>query len=87
MKKRNKRTYTKTMVRIIMFFAIVDLQLSYLLAFLGREQIAENLSIVVVTEIIGVSLGYFMKAYFETKQSEKQRLKEQLLNENKGDEL
>lgn len=59
-------TFTKNWVRIILIVAIVDMQLSYLLAFLGREQIAETLSTTVATTIIGVMLGYFGKALFET---------------------
>lgn len=57
-----------------MITALFDLQLSYLLAFLGREQIAETLSITVVTSVIAVMLGYFMKSFKETKEEEKVRL-------------
>lgn len=59
-----------------MYIAVIDLQLSYLLAFLGREQIAEELSRTIVIEIIGVMLGYFWKSYIETRESEKVRLLE-----------
>ncbi len=59
-----------------MYIAVIDLQLSYMLAFLGREQIAETLSQTVVVEIIGVMLGYFGKSYFETREAEKIRLLE-----------
>ncbi len=38
---------------------------SYLLAYLGREQIAETLSQVAITEIIGVVLVYCLKSLFE----------------------
>lgn len=38
---------------------------SYLLAYLGREQIAESLSQVAITEIIGVVLVYCIKSLFE----------------------
>lgn len=38
---------------------------SYLLAYLGREQIAESLSQVAITEIIGVVLVYCLKSLFE----------------------
>ena len=38
---------------------------SYLLAYLGREQIAETLSQVAITEIIGVVLVYCVKSLFE----------------------
>lgn len=38
---------------------------SYLLAYLGRAQIAESLSKVAVTEIVGVILAYALKSLFE----------------------
>lgn len=70
-KKKSKKsklfeTFTKTWVSILMVIAIIDLQLSYLLAYLGRDQIAESLSVAVVTEIIGVMGIYIIRAYFDT---------------------
>ena len=56
-----------------MMVALVDLQLSYILAFMGREQIAETLSGDICHTIIGVCQGYFLKSYFETKQEEKMK--------------
>jgi len=73
-RSENKRTYSKRMVKAIMMVALVDLQLSYILAFMGREQIAETLSGDICHTIIGVCLGYFLKSYFETKQEEKMRI-------------
>ena len=70
-KKRRFRTFTKR---------AVDLQLSYLLAFLGREQIAENLSSDITKVIIGTILGYLAKSFFETKEAEKVRLEEEWRN-------
>ena len=80
MRKRGKqkfRTFTKRAVKAILFSALLDLQLSYLLAFLGREQIAENLSSDITKVIIGTILGYLAKAFFETKEAEKVRLHEE----------
>lgn len=53
-KKKPKlfETFTKLWVSILLLFALADLQLSYVLAYLGREQIAESLSVAIVTEII-----------------------------------
>ena len=59
-------TFTKKAVAIILAVSLIDLQLSYLLAFIGKEQIAESLSSTIAETIIGVMLGYFMKALFET---------------------
>ena len=76
-KKRKFRTFTKRAVKVILFMALLDLQLSYLLAFLGREQIAENLSSDITKVIIGTILGYLAKSFFETREEEKVRLQEQ----------
>lgn len=73
--RSNFKTFTKKWVGRLMYIAVIDLQLSYLLAFLGREQIAEELSRTIVLEIIGVMLGYFGKSYFETREQEKVRLR------------
>lgn len=64
--KKWLRTFSKKAVAIILTISIIDLQLSYILAFLGKEQIAESLSSEIASVIIGVMLGYFMKALFET---------------------
>lgn len=72
-------TYTKRLVTIIIAICLIDMQLSYVLAFLGKEQIAEALSTEIATTIIGVAIGYFMKALFETFFEEREkRLKKQL---------
>lgn len=59
-------TFTKRAVFIILAVTLIDLQLSYILAFMGKDQIAESLSSTIADTIIGVMLGYFMKALFET---------------------
>lgn len=59
-------TFTKISVTLILIVSLIDLQFSYILAFLGREQIAESLSSNIAITIIGVMLGYFLKSLFET---------------------
>ena len=59
-------TFTKKAVFVILAVSLIDLQLSYILAFMGKEQIAESLSSTIADTIIGVMLGYFLKALFET---------------------
>lgn len=59
-------TFTKIAVTAILGVSLVDLQLSYILAFMGKDQIAETLSATIVEMVIGVMLGYFLKALFET---------------------
>ena len=46
--------------------SLIDLQLSYVLAFMGQVQIAESLSSTIASTVVGVMLGYFFKALFET---------------------
>lgn len=67
-------TFTKLWVSILLIVSVIDLQLSYLLAYLGREQIAESLSVAVVTEIIGVITIYMIRAYFDTRTEKKHDL-------------
>lgn len=66
-KERQKlRTTSKTVVFVILAVCLIDLQHTYILAYLGREQIAEALSQDIVTTIIAVALGYFAKSFAET---------------------
>lgn len=60
------KTFTKKAVALILVVSLVDLQLSYVLAFMGRDTIAESLSSTIAQTVIGVMLGYFFKALFET---------------------
>lgn len=73
-------SYTKVWVSILMIVAVVDMQFSYILAFLGHSNIAETLSITAVTEIIGVMLGYMAKSFFETASERKDDLERKKLS-------
>lgn len=64
MKKMKKET-SKLIVWGCLLNGFAWVWCSYILAYLGREQIAENLSQVAVTEIIGVVLVYCVKSLFE----------------------
>ncbi len=64
--KKWLQTFSKKAVAIILAVSLMDLQLSYVLAFMGKDQIAESLSSEIASVVIGVMLGYFMKALFET---------------------
>lgn len=75
-------TFTKRAVTAILIFSILDLQLSYLLAFMGKDQIAESLSSTIASTVIGVMIGYFLKSLFETffeKREERLRRKEEYM--------
>ena len=60
------KTFTKKAVAIILLISLIDLQLTYVLAFMGQVQIAESLSSTIASTIVGVMTGYFFKALFET---------------------
>ena len=66
MKRKKKRKETsKRIVWVCLINGFLWVWCSYLLAYLGREQIAETLSQVAITEIIGVVLVYCVKSLFE----------------------
>lgn len=79
-KKNIKTTFTKKWLSVILLMAVVDIQLSYVLAFLGMVEIAETLSITIVTEIIGVMLGYFAKSFFETREEKRLEFERDMYN-------
>lgn len=87
-KKITKRTtFTKKWINTLLVVAVIDLQLPFILAFLGRDEIAESLAIAIVTEIVGVISGYMCKSYFETKQEKKQALDEKKFTKKYEDML
>ena len=60
-----KKSTSKRIVWVCLINGIAWVWCSYLLAYLGREQIAETLSQVALVEIIGVVLIYCLKSLFE----------------------
>lgn len=87
MKPKNTNLFTKKMMSWIVIVALVDMQFPFLLAFLGKDQIAETMGGLIVTEIVGVFLVYCTKSFFETRESEKVRLQEKMyFNESEDDE-
>lgn len=71
--KKSRLQMSKVLTALILFVALVDLQLSYILAFMGKE-IAETLSVAIVTEIVAVILGYFIKSFNETREEKRMKL-------------
>ena len=62
-----KTTFTKKMVMWILLICMVDIQLSYILAFFGKGQTVEGLSNQLVICILGVAFVYMVRAYFDSK--------------------
>lgn len=57
--------FFKTIVSRILNHSIIWIYLTYWLAYMGKEEIAENLSKAIVTTIISVILTYSVKALLE----------------------
>lgn len=62
---KKKATTMKVIVWVCLLNGFAWVWCSYILAWLGKEQIAESLSQVALTEIIGVVLVYAIKAVIE----------------------
>lgn len=63
-----KKWFESNTQRLVWWFTIhstIWIYMSYILALIGRDDIAESLSKVIVTEIIAVLLGYMFKAVIE----------------------
>lgn len=60
-------TYTKNLVALIVAICLIDLQLTYVLAFMDKIAIAEELSKQLCTTILGVAFVYMVRAYFDSK--------------------
>jgi hypothetical protein len=59
-------TYTKNLVAVIVFVCLFDLQLSYILAFLGKETCID-LNIKLCETILAVACAYIFRAYFDNR--------------------
>ena len=69
-----KMTFTKIIVVVYSILFAAWVTLSYALAFMGRYEIAEELSSNVVIVGIAAILGYMLKAFFETRELEKNKI-------------
>ena len=75
LKKTTKKEYSKRITTLILVVALIDIQLTYVLAFLGKE-IAETLAVTLVTEVVAVFGTYCIKAYLGKRNEERIRLEE-----------
>ena len=66
-----KNTYTKKMVTAILAISIIDIQLSYVLAFFDKGQVVDSLSNQLCITILGVSFAYMIRAYFDSRAEHK----------------
>jgi len=68
-------TFTKRWISRLMWLFVLWITLTYILAFMGKESIAEALSQDVMTGGVVLFAGYMAKAFFETYASEKNKCK------------
>lgn len=75
-KKENKKKkeYAKIIALVILIHAFIWVDLSYILAFLDKIQIAEQLAIVAVTSIIGTFAVYSAKSFLEKNSRNKHKV-------------
>lgn len=73
-KRKRKWTFTKKIVSILIAIAVIDLQLTYILAFMGMTETLQETSGKLITEILGVIFVYCVKSFFETREEEKNKL-------------
>ncbi len=73
----DKKTFTKRAVKWLLILGAINGTLPFVLSAFGREPVAE-MGIAWITEIVSVTLGYLLKAYFETKSQRKQDLEDYL---------
>ena len=79
MRRKKKLTFTKWIVSIILIMAIIDLQMTYILAFMGSPETLQETSGKLITEILGVVLVYCVKSFFETREEKNNELKEKIM--------
>lgn len=73
-------TFTKIIVIAYSILFAIWVTLSYILAFMGQVEIAQDLSSQVVIVGIATVLGYMLKAFFETKEEEKIKLQREIIS-------
>lgn len=59
-------TYTKNLVAVIVLVCLIDLQVSYILAFLGKDPCLD-LSIKLCETVLAVACAYIFRAYFDNR--------------------
>ena len=79
-------TFTKKWVNRLLWFGVIWITWSYILASFGKVSIAESLSQTVAEVIIATMLGYLTKAFFETFCEKKNELKEKEMKIDDCDE-
>lgn len=77
-------TFTKKAVKWLLILGTINGMVPFLLSAMDKEPCIE-IGIAWITEIVAVILGYMCKAFLETKESEKNRIYEERM-ENQDEE-
>lgn len=64
--KQEVKTFTKKWVERILTVSLIDVQFVFVLAFIGKDNIAETLGIAIVTEIVSIGLGYLFRGWADS---------------------
>lgn len=78
-KRRPKQfgtTWTKKITKYLLIVGVVNGTAPFILSVFDKEPCVE-MGIAWITEIVAVSLGYFVRGFKDTKESEKVRLREE----------
>lgn len=70
-----KITWTKKIVRYLLIIGVINGTLPFILSAFGKDP-ASEMGIAWVTEIVAVSLAYFIRGFKDTKEEENVRLRE-----------
>lgn len=76
------KTFTKTWTNRLLWFSCVWITLSYVLAFMDKTQVATDLSIQIVTIVIGTYIPYVTRGFLDTFSMKRQEYKNKLLEMN-----
>lgn len=77
--KRFGITWTKQITRWLLIIGVINGMAPFVLSVFDKEPCVE-MGIAWVTEIVAVALGYFVRGFKDTKESEKVRLMEENVN-------
>lgn len=85
--EKARMTFTKIWVSIILGISLLDVQLTYILAWFEKNT-SETLAVAIVTEIIAVGLGYGIKSFLGKKEEESNKLLKEMneIDDKKEDE-
>lgn len=78
--EKYKQSFSKKWIARLFWCVIIWITLSYVLAFIGKDNIAENLSSQVVLIGLGAMFTYFPKSFLETREQERNRIKEKQID-------